>query len=165
MTNDFNKPLSRVEAILQNMLGGENDLDIPKSRIEKLLLLLLDKVSEGSEEDFQQESVSGSGSISKTLESGKTYCFGGINISELNLTLDSSENGNEHYRFLFSTASGVIPILNFSPTVIFPNEISLLTDKLYEIDIIKTNPFEFKRDGFYLGLISSWDIPSTGGVR
>lgn len=34
--NNFDAPLSRVEALLQNALGAENDVD-PQSRIEELL--------------------------------------------------------------------------------------------------------------------------------
>ena len=37
----FNKPQSRNEAILQNMLGAQNELEPPQSRIEELLLELL----------------------------------------------------------------------------------------------------------------------------
>lgn len=41
---DFEAPQSRNEAILQNMLGAENELDEPQSRIEALLLALLDQL-------------------------------------------------------------------------------------------------------------------------
>lgn len=34
--NNFDTPLSRVEALLQNALGAENDVD-PQSRVEELL--------------------------------------------------------------------------------------------------------------------------------
>lgn len=40
---------SRVEAILQNMLGAENVLEPPQSRVEELLLLLLEQGSTGGE--------------------------------------------------------------------------------------------------------------------
>lgn len=39
---DFLEPLSRNEAILQNMLGAENELGEPQSRIEELLMRLLE---------------------------------------------------------------------------------------------------------------------------
>lgn len=39
---DFDAPLSRNEAILQNMLGAENVLGDPQSRIEELLMQLLE---------------------------------------------------------------------------------------------------------------------------
>lgn len=38
---DFDTPQSRNEAILQNMLGADNDLGEPQSRIEELLMQLL----------------------------------------------------------------------------------------------------------------------------
>ena len=40
-TSEFGSPESRNEAILQNLLGGENPLLYPESRIETLLLALL----------------------------------------------------------------------------------------------------------------------------
>lgn len=36
LTDNFDPPLSRVEALLQNALGAENDVD-PQSRVEELL--------------------------------------------------------------------------------------------------------------------------------
>ena len=39
---DFEAPQSRNEAILQNMLGAENELGDPLSRIEALLMRVLD---------------------------------------------------------------------------------------------------------------------------
>lgn len=41
---DFEKPESRNEAILQNILGAENELGDPLSRIEALLMQLLETV-------------------------------------------------------------------------------------------------------------------------
>lgn len=40
--SDFDAPQSRNEAILQNMLGAENELGDPMSRIEALLMQLLE---------------------------------------------------------------------------------------------------------------------------
>lgn len=39
---DFENPLSRNEAILQNILGANNELAEPQSRIETLLTLILE---------------------------------------------------------------------------------------------------------------------------
>lgn len=41
--SEFKTPLSRTEAILQNILGDDNKLGIPLSRIEKLLMAILNK--------------------------------------------------------------------------------------------------------------------------
>lgn len=43
MPNEFDTPQSRVEAILQNMLGAENELPPPKSRIEYYLQKILEE--------------------------------------------------------------------------------------------------------------------------
>ena len=42
--SDFDAPQSRNEAILQNVLGAENELGDPLSRIEVLLMQLLETV-------------------------------------------------------------------------------------------------------------------------
>ena len=44
MADEFGTPLSRNEAILQNILGADNELEEPQSRIEVLLLALLEKL-------------------------------------------------------------------------------------------------------------------------
>ena len=49
MPGTFNEPESRNEAILQNMLGANNELGEPQSRIEELLMQLLEQGSGGSE--------------------------------------------------------------------------------------------------------------------
>lgn len=46
---EFLEPLSANEAILQNMLGAENELREPESRIEELLLELLEQGGTGGE--------------------------------------------------------------------------------------------------------------------
>ena len=54
MANTFEAPESRNEAILQNMLGEDNELEAPESRIETLLLALLQKLGgSGNEGDVQ----------------------------------------------------------------------------------------------------------------
>lgn len=46
--SEFDKPQSRVEAILQNILGADNELGEPQSRVEALLMLLLEELEGGS---------------------------------------------------------------------------------------------------------------------
>lgn len=54
MATTFEAPESRNEAILQNMLGADNELLVPESRIEVLLLELLQKLGgSGNEGDVQ----------------------------------------------------------------------------------------------------------------
>lgn len=43
MADEYGAPQSRNEAILQNILGEHNELSEPQSRIEILLLALLEK--------------------------------------------------------------------------------------------------------------------------
>ncbi len=47
--SDFEAPESRNEAILQNILGAENNLVPPQSRIETLLQLLLKELGGGGD--------------------------------------------------------------------------------------------------------------------
>lgn len=44
MADNFDEPQSRNEAILQNILGADNELGDPLSRIEALLMQLLEVV-------------------------------------------------------------------------------------------------------------------------
>ena len=54
MATTFEAPESRNEAILQNILGANNDLLEPESRIETLLFELLEKLGgSGNEGDVQ----------------------------------------------------------------------------------------------------------------
>ena len=43
MANEFGNPQSRNEAILQNMLGADNVIGEPESRIEELLIEILEE--------------------------------------------------------------------------------------------------------------------------
>lgn len=56
MSYEFAEPESRNEAILQNMLGADNELLPPESRIETLLQMLLEEL----------ENIEGGGSISES---------------------------------------------------------------------------------------------------
>ena len=54
--NTFAKQQSRNEAILQNMLGAENEIPEPMSRIETLLILVLEKLKSLEDKiDAQEE--------------------------------------------------------------------------------------------------------------
>lgn len=43
MSDNYNEPQSANESILQNILGEDNELREPQSRIETLLIALLEK--------------------------------------------------------------------------------------------------------------------------
>ena len=47
MANNFNSPQSRNEAILQNILGADNVIVTPQSRIEALLIQILEEGAMG----------------------------------------------------------------------------------------------------------------------
>lgn len=52
----FEAPQSRNEAILQNMLGAKNELPEPMSRIEVLLIAVLEKLEDLEKKiDAQEE--------------------------------------------------------------------------------------------------------------
>lgn len=72
----FNRPQSRNEAILQNMLGANNVIGAPQSRIEELLIKILENGGGGG---------GGGGSLTSPLvasvdvggiQSGNTYYAG-----------------------------------------------------------------------------------------
>lgn len=63
---NFEEPQSRNEAILQNMLGAENEIPEPESRIEELLIDLDGKLDEIEEE------ISGMTSVTYEFDTGDT---------------------------------------------------------------------------------------------
>lgn len=66
MANTHDKPQSRVEAILQNMLGENNELQPPQTRVEELLLELLEQGGGGD------KAVKWVGVTTTPLEDGAT---------------------------------------------------------------------------------------------
>lgn len=56
----FEAPVSRNEAILQNMLGADNEIAEPMSRIEILLIALLEKLKD-IESKIDTQEVGGDG--------------------------------------------------------------------------------------------------------
>lgn len=56
--SEFSTPESRNEAILQNILGADNQLLPPQSRIEVLLQLLLEELEGGSSEVVVDDALS-----------------------------------------------------------------------------------------------------------
>ena len=66
----FDEPQSRNEAILQNMLGADNELGEPESRIESLLMQLLDMLQNQTGSGITYANLTYDGS---TWELDKTY--------------------------------------------------------------------------------------------
>lgn len=65
---DFDKPQSRNEAILQNVLGADNELGDPLSRIEALLMQLLDTVK--TIEGWQEAATLAGKTLLEVVEEG-----------------------------------------------------------------------------------------------
>ena len=65
---DFDKPQSRNEAILQNVLGADNELGDPLSRIEALLMQLLDTVK--TIEGWQEAAARAGKTLLEVVEEG-----------------------------------------------------------------------------------------------
>lgn len=65
---DFDKPQSRNEAILQNVLGANNELGDPLSRIEALLMQLLDTVK--TIEGWQEAAALAGKTLLEVVEEG-----------------------------------------------------------------------------------------------
>lgn len=64
---EFDTPQSRNEAILQNILGASNDLEPPQSRIEVLLLALLEELGGGGSEEVPKVFFYGSATPSTNI--------------------------------------------------------------------------------------------------
>ena len=65
---DFESPQSRNEAILQNVLGADNELGDPLSRIEALLMQLLDTVK--TIEGWQEAAALAGKTLLEVVEEG-----------------------------------------------------------------------------------------------
>lgn len=72
----FGKPQSRNEAILQNMLGANNQLEPPQSRIEELLTEILENGGGGGGGDGSLTSPLVASVDVGGIQSGKTYYAG-----------------------------------------------------------------------------------------
>ena len=86
---EFNTPESRNEAILQNILGADNELVPPQSRIETLLQLILKELGGGGDE--------------ATPEIGYKI------LNKQNITIVHSSNSRANYNaYLILTQVGII---------------------------------------------------------
>ena len=89
----FDTPQSRNEAILQNMLGADNELLPPESRIETLLQMILEQ---GSGDAGSYNQLSDKPQIDgTTLQGNKTAAELGLVPSETNKGLSTNDYTNE----------------------------------------------------------------------
>lgn len=100
MANEFDAPQSANEAILQNMLGADNELREPQSRIETLLLMLLEQGGGGEKKYLHNIILSEFGT-------GAAYTS---EINVLLVTTDSEKytTGEDIRKILFSNYEGMI---------------------------------------------------------
>ena len=136
---DFEAPQSRNEAILQNMLGAENELGDPLSRIEALLMQLLDVIQNIEDNAVTIEEQT----PSITAESDTRYICGTVT----SLSFIPSSSGICSVRFTSGTTPTVLTLPN---TVVLPewfDATSLESNTVYEISIA---------DGVY-GVVMTWE--------
>lgn len=161
---DFWTPKSRNEAILQNMLGAENELEEPQSRIEYLLQEILEQggtgevtsaavaTAIGSMSSAQKQSTRESLDVSAipTVEtvSGATPSIEAAantiyECGELtSLTITSFPASGE---FTIKFDSGSTPTTFTEPTgMIMPDGFSIEANKHYEINV--SNGYAVKAD-------------------
>ena len=73
---EFPEPMSRNEAILQNILGADNDLLEPMSRIETLLIALGEKIDALSSSIPAAPTTDGTYTLTCTVSEGEpTYSW------------------------------------------------------------------------------------------
>lgn len=134
MPNEFEFPQSRNEAILQNMLGANNDLLPPFSRIEVLLTMLLGEWQEiNAQIGGNEETIDSDGSVEQELEANTIYHFTG-ELTALTITLAETD-GVAHYHFDFESGASAVT-LTLPNTVIMPDGFAVETNRRYEIDIL-----------------------------
>lgn len=152
----FDAPQSRNEAILQNMLGAENELEPPQSRVEGLLQQILEeggggggdssavKYTEQSLTDAQKgqarANINASGNIVRETVSGATPSIAAVNntfykCGELtSLTITSSpEEGEFAIRF---TSGSTATVVNTPENILLPDGFSIEANTIYELNVL-----------------------------
>ena len=120
----FDAPQSRNEAILQNILGANNELGEPQSRIEDLLMQLL-------ENGVTPESVEVEGATAEIEVAENTIYRCGTMTS---LTIESvPDTGESTIIFL----SGATPTtLTLPEGLVMPDGFEVEANKRYEVNIL-----------------------------
>ena len=120
----FDAPQSRNEAILQNILGANNELGEPQSRIEDLLMQLL-------ENGVTPESVEVEGATAEIEVAENTIYRCGTMTS---LTIESVPDTGESTIIFFS---GVTPTtLTLPEDLVMPDGFEVGANKRYEVNIL-----------------------------
>lgn len=165
-TPSFDAPQSRNEAILQNILGANNVLGEPQSRIEALLMQILDQGGGGGgggavdsvngqtgtvvldAEDVgasavpTEVTVTTAGAVSQECADNTIYTFTGA-LTSLTLT---QATGAREYLVIFTTGS-TAPTVTFPSGVVFPDTLTVEANKRYEVSV---------RDGY--AVAQAWAV-------
>lgn len=145
----MNKPLSRNEAILQNMLGADNELLPPESRIEALLQQLLEALQAGG----------GSITVDTELSETSTHPVENKAVTAAINLLKSVQ---------FGTISGITPNTNTGSMEIWSGDLNKITTSgFYNAITCKNAPSQYLNllvIGYYLtGYCSQIAIDVTTG--
>ena len=120
----FDAPQSRNEAILQNILGANNELGEPQSRIEDLLMQLL-------ENGVTPESVEVEGATAEIEVAENTIYRCGTMTS---LTIESVPDTGESTIIFFSGATPTT--LTLPEGLVMPDGFEVEANKRYEVNIL-----------------------------
>ena len=108
--SEFGTPESRNEAILQNILGGNNPILYPVSRIETLLIALMDKINVDASENENVQAV-----LTNVTNNWSNYSTGISHIA--NVPAGGPVAGVIVYKY--SEEYGAVLILSYHP--MFPH--------------------------------------------
>ena len=132
--------LSRNEAILQNILGANNEILPPFSRIETLLIALLELIAEIEASEMNEVEVSGT---TPTIDAENNTAYVCGEVSTLEVT-SFPENGS----FMLEFDSGsTATVLTIDDGITMPDNFTVEANYHYEINV---------RNGYGLG--TGWAV-------
>ena len=140
MSENFDTAQSRNEAILQNILGANNEILPPFSRIETLLIALLELIAEIEASEMNEVEVSGT-TPTIAAENNIAYICG--EVTTLDIT-SFPEDGTFIVEFDSGTTATVLEI---DDGITMPEDFTVEANYHYEINV---------RKGY--GLANGWAV-------